>query len=133
MLRLPDAGFGYQVRPMGTDDTRIEVGTPANDGGVPIRLAGELDQARADELRQALETAVGKRTSIVRIDARGLRLLDSTSLGLLLFFARELHDRGGYLELRYATATVRRTLNVASLGKSLRLVEEEAGEPAELR
>src|SRR5437899_2428027 len=118
---------------MGTDDTRIEVGEPANDGGIPIRLTGELDQARADELRQALETAVGKRTSIVRIDARGLRLLDSTSLGLLLFFARELHDRGGYLELMYATSSVRRTLDVASLGKSLRLVEDATGGTAELR
>jgi anti-anti-sigma factor len=118
---------------MGRDNTRIEVGKPAHDGGVPIRLAGDLDYALADELRQALETAVGKRTRIVRIDARGLRLLDSTSLGLLLFFARELHDRGGYLELRYATATVRRTLDVASLGKSLRLVEDTTGEPAELR
>jgi anti-anti-sigma factor len=118
---------------MGMSDTRIEIGEPANDGGVPIRLTGELDYARADELRQALETAVGRRTTIVRVDARGLRLLDSTSLGLLLFFARELHDRGGYLELRYATATVRRSLEVASLGKSLRLVEDTTGEPAELR
>jgi len=118
---------------MGTECTRIEIGQPAKDGGVPIRVTGELDYARADELRQALEVAVGKRTSIVRIDARGLRLLDSTALGVLLFFARELHDRGGYLELRYDTQALRRTLDVASLGKSLQLVDDTAGKPAQLR
>jgi anti-anti-sigma factor len=118
---------------MSPDDTRIEVGEPAADGGVPIRLAGELDQARADQLREALEAAVGESTTVVRIDGRHLRLLDSTSLGLLLFFARKLQERGGYLELRYATATVQRTLDVASLGRSLRLVDEACEDPAELR
>jgi anti-anti-sigma factor len=118
---------------MSTDETRIEVGEPAADGGVPIRLTGEIDQARADQFREALELAVGETTTIVRIDARHVGLLDSTSLGLLLFFARKLQERGGYLELRYATATVRRTLDVASLGRSLRLVEEPSEDAAELR
>jgi anti-anti-sigma factor len=118
---------------MGMDDARIEVSEPAGDGSVAMRLTGELDQARADQLRRALETAVGDRTAIVRIDARDLRLLDSTSLGLLLFFARKLHDRGGYLELRYATAGVRRTLEVALVGRSLRLVDDSTGQPSGLR
>jgi len=118
---------------MSTDETRIEVGEAATDGGVPIRLTGEIDQARTDQFREALELAVGETTTIVRIDARHVRLLDSTSLGLLLFFARKLQERGGYLELRYATPTVRRTLAVASLGRSLRLVDEASKDPAELR
>jgi len=118
---------------MSLDETRIEVGEAAADGGVPIRLAGDIDQARADQLREALESAVGETTTVVRIDGHHMRLLDSTSLGLLLFFARKLQERGGYLELRYATPTVRRTLDVASLGRSLRLVEETCDNPAELR
>jgi anti-anti-sigma factor len=109
---------------VGTEQTRIEVGEPDSDGGVPVLLTGELDQSRADQLREALETALGPRSTIVRIEARRLRLLDSTSLGLLLFFARKLQDRGGHLELRYATSSVRRTLEVAALGRSMRLVEE---------
>ncbi|MDX6495521.1 MAG: hypothetical protein QOE17_1507, partial [Gaiellales bacterium] len=117
---------------MSPDET-IEVGEPAADGGVPILLAGDIDQARADQLREALESAVGETATVVRIDARNLRLLDSPSLGLLLFFARKLQERGGYLELRYAAATVRRTLDVASLGRSMRLVEETCEDTAELR
>lgn len=104
-------------------DNRIEIGTPEDDGAVPIVLTGELDQASADQLREALEEAVGARATIVRVDATGVRLLDSTSLGLLLFFARKLLDRGGYLELTYATRTVRRTLEIASLGRAMRVID----------
>jgi anti-anti-sigma factor len=118
---------------MNPDETRIEVGEPAADGGVPILLTGDIDQARADQLREALESAVAETATVVRIDGRRMRLLDSTSLGLLLFFARKLQERGGYLEMRYATPSVRRTLDVASLGRSLRLVEESSEDTAELR
>ena len=72
---------------------------------------------RADELRQALEVAVGKRTSIVRIDARGLRLLDSTALGVLLW-------AGVWIGVGYvfsdAVAVV--ALHVAALGLRLSVV-----------
>jgi anti-sigma B factor antagonist len=108
---------------MALRDTRIEVGTPEDDGAVPIVLTGELDQASADQLREALEEAVGEHAAVIRVDATDVKLLDSTSLGLLLFFARKLLDRGGYLELTYATQTVRRTLEIASLGRAMRVID----------
>lgn len=106
---------------MGTDSTHVDA-APAveQDGSATIELAGELDLATAEQLRDALEAACdGAR--IVRVDATRVTLLDSTSLGVLLYFARELRDRGGYLELSFATPAVKRALHVASLGRALRL------------
>jgi anti-sigma B factor antagonist len=108
---------------------------PANitgDGAVGIALAGELDLATADQLRDALERATGAGGNTVRVDARRVTLLDSTSLGVLLFFARRLRDRDGWLELMYATPSVARTLEVASIGRAIRLVEcsDEPQRPA---
>jgi anti-anti-sigma factor len=111
-------------------DARIEVTSSPVDGEVSMELTGELDQARADQLREALEQATGEpEVTVVRVDARGLTLLDSTSLGLLLYFARKLMDRGGFLELTYALPTVRRTLDAASLGRAMRLVQTAPGGP----
>ncbi|MDX6521967.1 MAG: hypothetical protein QOG02_1521 [Gaiellales bacterium] len=100
----------------------IDVRSIAGDGAVVIALAGELDLATADQLRDALERA-GEGGKTVRVDARQVTLLDSTSLGVLLFFARRLRDRGGWLELIYATPSVAKTLEVAAIGRAIRLVD----------
>lgn len=109
----------------------IDVQSIAGDGTVGIALAGELDLATADRLRDALERAA-EGGDTVRVDARRVTLLDSTSLGVLLFFARRLRDRGGWLELLYATPSVTRTLEVAAIGRAIRLVDcsDELQRPA---
>jgi anti-sigma B factor antagonist len=109
----------------------IDVQSIAGDGTVGIGLAGELDLATADQLRDALERAA-EGGDTVRVDARRVTLLDSTSLGVLLFFARRLRDRGGWLELLYATPSVTRTLEVAAIGRAIRLVDcsDEPQRPA---
>jgi anti-sigma B factor antagonist len=110
----------------------IDVHSIAGDGTVAITLAGELDLTTADQLRNALERAGSEGGSTVRVDARRVTLLDSTSLGVLLFFARRLRDRGGWLELLYATRSVARTLEIAAIGRAIRLVEcpDEPQRPA---
>ena len=108
---------------MGRDGTEAVAGqVTTDDGSVTIELAGELDLATAEQLRDQLEAACSG-ARIVRVDATRVTLLDSTSLGVLLYFARELRDRGGYLELSFATPAVKRTLHVASLGRALRLAD----------
>ena len=109
----------------------IDVQSIGGDGTVGIALAGELDLATADQLRDALERAA-EGGDTVRVDARRVTLLDSTSLGVLLFFARRLRDRGGWLELLYATPSVTRTLEVAAIGRAIRLVDcsDEPQRPA---
>ncbi len=98
------------------------------DGWASVTLTGELDLASADRLRDVLEGAIDTGVRIVSVDARQVTLLDSTSLGVLLFFARLLRDRGGHLELVYATPSVKRTLQVAALGRAMELVERPAGD-----
>jgi anti-sigma B factor antagonist len=118
---------------MGRDVTQAVAGHAITDGGsVTIELAGELDIATAEQLRAALEAAC-RDARIVHVDATRVTLLDSTSLGVLLYFARELRDRGGYLELSFATPAVKRALHLASLGRALRLADRADGEDADDR
>ncbi|MDX6535272.1 MAG: anti-sigma factor antagonist [Gaiellales bacterium] len=90
-----------------------------------IVLRGELDLASADRLRASLEAALEGGAQTVRVDATGVTLLDSTSLGVLLFFARRLNETGGVLELAFSSPGVRRTLQLAALGRSIRLVRRD--------
>jgi anti-sigma B factor antagonist len=103
----------------------VEVAHLASGDVAVIVLRGELDVAAADRLRSSLEAAVEGGAQTVRVDATGVTLLDSTSLGVLLFFARRLNETGGLLELAFSSPSVRRTLQLAALGRSIRLVRRD--------
>jgi anti-anti-sigma factor len=119
---------GYNRR-VAKRHTLTDKSDTATDGWASVTLTGELDLASADRLRDVLEEAADTGVRIISVDARQVTLLDSTSLGVLLFFARLLRDRGGHLELVYATPSVRRTLEVTALGRAMKLVERPADAP----
>jgi anti-sigma B factor antagonist len=91
-------------------------------GAVVITVEGEQDISTADRLLEALEQADAPDTTLVRIDATRVTLLDSTSVGVLLFFARRLAERGAELELEYSTPGVGRVVDVSGLGRAIRLM-----------
>lgn len=105
--------------------TQFQVDTLASGDVAVIILRGELDVAAADRLRASLEAAVEGGAQTVKVDATGVTLLDSTSLGVLLFFARRLNESDGVLELAFSSPGVRRTLQLAALGRSIRLVRRD--------
>ncbi len=91
-------------------------------GAVVIVLEGEQDIATADRLRDRLEQADESGAAVIRVDATGVTLLDSTSVGVLLFFARRLAERGAELELWYSAPAVQRMVDVSGLGRAVRVV-----------
>jgi anti-anti-sigma factor len=66
-----------------------------------IDLRGEFDLVGADRLRHALQAAADRGALVVRVDASAVGLMDSTTLGVLLFFGRHFADHGGGMELTY--------------------------------
>jgi anti-sigma B factor antagonist len=62
----------------------FEVDIEARDGDLWVLPRGELDLAGAPELREALLLALASDANAIVVDLRGLDLLDSTGLRVLL-------------------------------------------------
>ena len=90
---------------------RVEpvLGVDTVDGGVVVRLAGELDLYNAD--------GVGRRPHRLVIDLGQVESLDSTALGVLIE-ARSKLGKGG-LALACPGAETRRALQVSGLDRHL--------------
>ncbi|HEV7204148.1 MAG TPA: STAS domain-containing protein [Jatrophihabitans sp.] len=88
-----------------------------------LALEGELDFATLAQLRAAADVALDDRTvSVIVLDLRALRFLDSSGLGLWV----ELHDRaarcGKSLQLRAVPAATQRVLELGGLASLFHLV-----------
>jgi anti-sigma B factor antagonist len=87
-------------------------------GAVVLRLVGELDLTGRSTFDDALG-AVDPGASGVVIDLSDLTFIDSTGLGCFARAQNELSARGVKLLLRSPTETVRRTMELVDLGKSI--------------
>jgi anti-sigma B factor antagonist len=72
--------------------------TVAEDGRIVIRPRGELDLATADDLRDAISSALG-RGEPTTVDLAGLTFVDSTGLGCFLAAAETARQADVALEL----------------------------------
>jgi anti-anti-sigma factor len=82
-----------------------------------IRLAGELDLATADLLRERVADLLpdGAATNRLVLDVAGLDFVDVTGLGALLDARRRLIARGGSTALRQPRPMVLRMLDLLEL------------------
>jgi anti-anti-sigma factor len=100
--------------------------TVESDGATTIlRLAGELDLASADLLRERVRTLLGYGTVLEKLvlDLAGLEFLDVTGLGALLETRRKLAATGIPLTLRRPRPMVVRMLTLLNLEEAL-LIED---------
>ena len=88
-----------------------------------LRLAGELDLASADLLRERVFTLLGHGTALERLvlDLAGLEFLDVTGLGALLETRRKLAATGASLTLRRPRPMVVRMLALLELDEALQI------------
>lgn len=90
------------------------------DGAGPwarIRLAGELDCASADVIRQAIDGVLSTHTdaTVVEIDIEDVTFMDSTGVGVLVVGHRDLAGRGIRLIVTNPAKTVERLMNVTGV------------------
>jgi anti-sigma B factor antagonist len=92
-------------------------GREQRNGTIVLRLAGELDLYNADEIRAALDDAIGSGTGRIVVDMAEVEFVDSTALGVLI----EARSRVGDNRLLLAAPGVetRRTLEVSGLDRHL--------------
>ncbi len=105
---------------MGTEQLRVDSRTEKD--RIVISLDGELDMASAPLLQAALENAETDAASVLVLDLRELRFMDSTGLRIILWAHERLHGRGQELALTTGSSQVQRLLSVSGVGEHLRVI-----------
>jgi anti-anti-sigma factor len=88
------------------------------DGGVLVRLGGELDLYNADRIREALLGAAKQAPARLVLDLEQVEFIDSTVLGALIEARASLPERRGLL-LAAPGLETRRALQVSGLDRHL--------------
>jgi anti-sigma B factor antagonist len=94
------------------------IGVEERDGGVLVRLGGELDLYNADQIRTALLEAAKRAPARLVLDLEQVEFIDSTVLGALIEARASLPDRRGLL-LAAPGLETRRALQVSGLDRHL--------------
>jgi anti-anti-sigma factor len=88
------------------------------DGELVLELGGELDISSAPALEQQLEAALGGTPRKLVFEIREVTFVDSSGLAVLLAARRRVEQ----VELRYASPSIRRVIELAGLGSTLPIV-----------
>jgi anti-anti-sigma factor len=106
--------YGDSVEPLREPPVR---GVEERNGGIVVRLAGELDLYNADDIRHALTAAIEGGAARIVVDMAEVDFVDSTALGVLIE-ARSKLGQDGVL-LAAPQLETRRTLEVSGLDRHL--------------
>jgi anti-anti-sigma factor len=101
----------------------LRISADADGATAVLRLAGELDLATADVLRERVREVVGHDSQVRRLvfDLAGLEFMDVTGLGALLEARRKVTAVGGSVALQRPRPMVMRMLNLLELEDALRV------------
>ncbi|MBA3476736.1 MAG: STAS domain-containing protein [Actinobacteria bacterium] len=93
-------------------------GVERRNGGVVIRLVGELDLYNAPEVRNALLDVCAERPERLVVDLSKVRFVDSTALGVLIEARTRLENRQSFL-LASPGPETQRALTISGLNQHL--------------
>ena len=94
------------------------------DGTIVIELAGDLDMATEDLVRDALANAAAQRPERLVIDLSDLSFIDSSGIRLMVVAHQRFSDGGGTtLEIRPGNRSVQRVFEVTQLDEVLPFVK----------
>lgn len=77
--------------------------TTTDGAAVTLSITGELDAVSVPELRPALDELINNGCKKVVIDLSGLRLIDSSGVGAIVYLFRRIRTQGGTVSVRGAT------------------------------
>jgi anti-sigma B factor antagonist len=97
----------------------LSVDVVDHDGGVTLRLGGEIDLGNVARVRARLLELSHGEAGTVRVDLADVTFLDSTAIGVLIQARKRFTAEGTSFHLVAASDRVRRTFEVAGVGKYL--------------
>jgi stage II sporulation protein AA (anti-sigma F factor antagonist) len=105
------------------DAPALRISAAAEGETTVLTLAGELDLATAELLREQVRSLLGRGSDVrhLVLDLSGLTFLDATGVGALLEAHRKLMVLGGALLLRRPRPMVVRMLTLLNLAEALQV------------
>jgi anti-sigma B factor antagonist len=77
----------------------MEFSTSKADGVATLRIVGELDAVTTLDLRSSVDALVAEQHPRVVVDVSGLRLIDSSGVGAVVFLYKKAREYGGVVTL----------------------------------
>jgi anti-sigma B factor antagonist len=78
----------------------MDFSTSSADGVVTLRIEGELDAVTIPDLRPSIDALVAERHPRIVVDLSGLRLIDSSGVGAVVFLYKRAKEYGGVVTVR---------------------------------
>ena len=78
----------------------MEFSTIRSDGVVTLRIVGEMDAVTIPDLRPAIDALVAEHHPRIVVDLSGLRLIDSSGVGALVFLYKKAKEYGGVVTVQ---------------------------------
>lgn len=97
----------------------LKINTLANNNQVRLIVEGEVDVSNADELRAAIDEALGEKCDDVTVDLAHVSYIDSTGIGVLVGAVHRAKDGGISLEVANPQRNVVRVLSLLGVGEEL--------------
>jgi anti-sigma B factor antagonist len=76
--------------------------TTIDGGTVTLNITGELDAVSVPELRPHIDDLISKGHKKIVVDLKGLRLIDSSGVGAIVYLFRRVKGLGGTVVVRGA-------------------------------
>lgn len=86
-----------------------------------VRLAGELDISRIDEVRRGIAAALTEGPGDIELDLSGVTFMDCATVGALITCLHQVRLAGSRLRVCAASAAARRVLDLTGTGEALGL------------
>jgi anti-anti-sigma factor len=80
-----------------------------------VEVGGVLDLATTPDVRSSLQHAVDDGARTVVLDLTGVRLMDSTALGMIVWLYKQLRERGGRVCVAATRPAVLRVFSLTSV------------------
>lgn len=80
-------------------DALLEISEEDSGRCCVVAVAGEIDVATGSELRDRLDAAIDRGTSLVVVDLLSVTFIDSTGLGVLIGTSKRIEEAGGGMRI----------------------------------
>lgn len=84
-----------------------------------IKISGEIDLYNAQDIKVKITEFIEKNIDNIVLDFDGVRNIDSSGMGVLIYSAYKLKEAGGKLNVVNATERIKKIFDVTKLGDTV--------------
>lgn len=107
----------------------LSLATRPGRGCLVVQVGGVLDLATTPHVRSSLQAALDDGARSIVLDLTGVRLIDSTALGMIVWLHKQLQERDGRVCVATTRPAVLRVFKLTSVDRLIAIYDDvEAAE-----